>query len=84
MHKEARRAELSSSIYVGIADRMMTRVNERFGQAAYNYCALTYPKVTDEFNATHLDPFYRDERVDNFVDAVVESILKEEYGENEK
>lgn len=43
----------------------------RRGQAMYNRLTEIAPDVALEINGTELDPFYQDDRIDDFLDAIV-------------
>ena len=45
--------------------------NQRFGQAAFNLMWELAPNLADHFRATSLDPFYKSEKVAEFVDACI-------------
>lgn len=47
---------------------------QRWGQAAFNYVYLTWPKIANDLRATRLDPFYHDHRVGKFVEEVIKRV----------
>lgn len=50
----------------------------RRGQAAFNLMHQHYPEVANKYAATEQDPFYHDERTDEFVRLCFEDIAKED------
>ena len=48
----------------------------RYGQAIFNTAYKMYPDAVDKLRGTDLDCFYRDEKVDKFLDALADLLLE--------
>lgn len=43
----------------------------RLGQAIFNTCTNYFPKRTEEARGTNIDPFHRDDKINDFLDYVM-------------
>jgi len=56
---------------------MKENPNWRRGQAAFNVAAKMFPEVAEKYRGGELDPFYANEKLNNFVEAVVKDVMGE-------
>ena len=64
------RTEFPPEFWEGVTRRQ--RQGQRYGQAVYNAAFEMWPRLVTPLNATTFDPFYRDEKVSEFLRILLE------------
>jgi hypothetical protein len=56
--------------YLTAVQERQERTGERLGQAYFNVLTYVRPDLADKIRGGHLDPFYRDKLINEFLNAV--------------
>ena len=63
-----------SEFYVLLEEYIKKWPLQRKGQVAFNLMNLLYPTIANELRGTHLDPFYNDDKTDDFIRLCISKI----------